>query len=81
MVSFALEKLKAFCPKPLKMLNGDKDIDSPKKHSVDLYRALKPLYAEHLERLRLNIHDDAGHEVTPLMMQDTCEWFCRYLQV
>ncbi len=56
MVSFALEKLKAFCPKPLMMLNGDKDIDSPKKHSVDLYRALKPLYAEHPERLRLNIH-------------------------
>ena len=74
------DKMRAFCPKPLLMLNGDKDLDSPKKYSVDLYRTLKPLYAKHPERLRLNIHDDTGHEVTPFMMQDACDWFRQYLQ-
>jgi len=31
-------------------------------------------------RLRLNIHDDTGHEVTSFMMQDACDWFRKYLQ-
>jgi pimeloyl-ACP methyl ester carboxylesterase len=73
------EKLASFHPKPLMMISGDKDIDSPKKYSVDLYRALKPVYAGCPERLRLNIHDEAGHELTPAMIQDACQWFCRYL--
>lgn len=73
------DKLRSFYPRPLLMLVGDQDLDSPKKHSVDLYRVLKPLYAEHPERLRLSIHDDAAHRVTPLMMEEACEWFCRYL--
>ena len=73
------EKLKAFYPKPLLMLIGDKDVDAPKKYSVDLYRALKPLYAEHPGGLRLKIHDDAGHQVTPAMMEDACDWFRKYL--
>ncbi len=73
------EKMKTFCPKPLLMLNGDKDIDVPKIHSVDLYRVLKPLYAEYPERLRLNIYDDVGHDVTSEMLADACNWFCKYL--
>jgi len=45
-----------------------------------MYRALKPLYAEQPERLRLSIHDDAGHELTLAMMQEVCDWFCKYLR-
>jgi hypothetical protein len=73
------DKLRSFYPRPLLMLVGDQDIDSPKKYCVDLYRVLKPLYAEHPERLRLSIHDDAAHRVTSLMIEETSDWFCRYL--
>ena len=73
------DRMKTFCPRPLMMINGDQDLDSPKKYSVNLYRMLKPLYAAAPERLRLNIHDDAGHRVTVPMMEEACEWFSRYL--
>jgi dienelactone hydrolase len=68
-----------FAPKPLMMICGDKDLDAPKHYSLDLYRMLKPRYADHPERLRLNIHDEAGHEFTHAMRQDVRAWFARYL--
>mgnify|MGYP006296548745 CR=1 FL=1 len=71
--------LARFVPKPLMILCGDKDLDAPKIYSVDLYRALKPCYADHPERLRLTIHDEAGHEMTAAMRQDVRAWFTRYL--
>lgn len=73
------EKMASFHPKPLMMICGNKDIDSPKKYSVDLYRKLKPLYAVCPERLRLNIHDEAGHQLTSRMIEDTCRWFCEHM--
>jgi dipeptidyl aminopeptidase/acylaminoacyl peptidase len=68
-----------FAPKPLMMICGDKDTDAPKIYSVDLYRALKPRYADHPDRLRLNVHDGVAHEFTRAMRQDVREWFTRYL--
>jgi pimeloyl-ACP methyl ester carboxylesterase len=73
------DRLREFCPKPLMMIQGDLDTDCPKKYAVDLYRQMKPLYARHSERLRLNIQDGAGHELTKAMREDTCAWFLRYL--
>ena len=73
------DRMRSFYPRPLMMIIGDRDLDSPKKYLVDLYRALKPLYAAFPERLRLNIHDDAGHELTPAMMEDVCDWFTEHL--
>jgi pimeloyl-ACP methyl ester carboxylesterase len=73
------DKMKTFYPKPLLMICGDQDLAAPKKYSVDLYRMLRPLYVTHPERLRLNIYDDAAHRVTTSMMDDACDWFCRYL--
>ena len=61
------------------MVQGDLDTDCPKQHAVDLYRQLKPLYAEHPDQLRLNIQDGAGHELTRAMREDTCAWFHRHL--
>jgi pimeloyl-ACP methyl ester carboxylesterase len=72
-------RMKDFYPKPLLMISGDQDIAAPKKYSVDLYRMLKPIYAAHPERLRLNIYDDASHRVTTAMIDDACDWFCRFL--
>ena len=73
------EKMASFHPKPLMMISGDKDTDSPKKYSLDLYRKLKPLYAACPDRLRLNIHDEAGHQLTSRMIEDTCSWFCLHM--
>lgn len=73
------DRLKEFCPKPLMMIQGDLDTDCPKQSAVDLYRQLKPLYAGHPERLRLNIQDGAGHELTRAMREDTCAWFLQHL--
>jgi fermentation-respiration switch protein FrsA (DUF1100 family) len=72
------DRMKGFYPRALMMINGDRDLDSPKKYLVDLYRALKPLYADLSGRLRLNIHNDAGHELTPAMMEDVCDWFTEH---
>jgi dienelactone hydrolase len=73
------DSLSEFYPKPLMMIQGDLDTDCPKKYAVDLYSLLKPLYAGHPERLRLNIQDGAGHELTRAMRGDTCTWFLQHL--
>jgi dienelactone hydrolase len=73
------ESLLDFHPKPLLMISGDLDTDCPKKYSVDLYRKLKPVYQDIPERLQLRIHDGVGHQLTPGMIQDACDWFERYL--
>ena len=73
------EGLRAFAPKPLKVIVGDKDSDAPKKYSVDLYRMLKPRYRAHPDRLRLSIHDEIAHDLTTAMIQEACDWFRRFL--
>lgn len=73
------KKMASFHPKPLMMISGEKDTDSPRKSSLDLYRDLKPLYTDHPERLHLNIHPDVGHQLTPAMIQDACNWFSGYM--
>jgi dienelactone hydrolase len=73
------DRLKAFAPKPLMMIVGDIDTDSPKIYSVRLYRSLKDSYADAPDCLRLCIHDHAAHAVTETMIHDTCDWFARYL--
>ncbi|MFO8036641.1 MAG: prolyl oligopeptidase family serine peptidase [Anaerolineales bacterium] len=72
-------KMTSFHPKPLLMICGDKDLDSPKIYSVDLYRTLKPVYSDHPERLRLSIHDEAGHQLTSSILQEACSWFSTHL--
>ena len=74
------EKLVTFYPKPMLMISGDIDTDSPKSYSVDLYRKLKPIYQKHNERLQLRIHDGVGHQLTPAMIHDACDWFELFLK-
>jgi uncharacterized protein len=74
-----LDRLPAFAPRPLLMLNGDADTQQPKSYSVALYRSLLPRYAAHPERLRLSIHDGVGREFTPAMMDEATAWFARWL--
>ncbi|MBK8050449.1 MAG: dienelactone hydrolase family protein [Anaerolineales bacterium] len=71
--------LAAYAPRPLFMLSGDLDTDSPKVYSVQLLRELAPVYAAAPDRLRLKIYDGARHEFTSAMRADLVEWFQRYL--
>ena len=68
-----------FAPKPLLILQGDQDLDSPKKYSVDLIRALQPYYIDQCDHLQFRIHDEAGHEINRSMIQETVDWFRRHL--
>lgn len=73
------DKIQAFAPKPLLIVQGDQDTHSPKHTSVALYQSLLPLYADHPERLRLGIHDGVDHRVTREMREEVTAWFVRWL--
>lgn len=73
------EKLKAYHPRPVLMISGDTDTDSPKQYSLDLYRELQPIYARQPERLQMRVHDGVGHALTRAMIAEACDWFDRYL--
>ena len=64
---------------PQLIIHGDRDLDSPKKYSVDLLRSLQPSYADCPDNLRMNIHDEAGHELNRSMIQETVDWFRTHL--
>lgn len=71
--------LETFYPRPVLIICGDRDLDSPKKYMVDFFRALQPHYAALPSALRLDIHDDAGHQLTPAMISATVAWFTLHL--
>jgi pimeloyl-ACP methyl ester carboxylesterase len=72
-------RLQTYAPRPLLMIQGDQDLDSPKKYVVDMYRALQPHYTAAPDALRLAIHDYAGHQLTAGMVRDTVTWFEKQL--
>jgi uncharacterized protein len=74
-----MEKLKAFAPGPLLMIQGDKDTDTPKHTSVMLYQTLCPLYNQHPDRLKLSIYDGVDHRVVREMEQEVVGWFSQML--
>jgi dienelactone hydrolase len=75
-----MEQLAAFAPKPLLMLQGDKDTTAYKFGPMELYRQLLPAYRDHRERLQLHLYPDTDHRVTQDMVIATCQWFCQYLR-
>jgi uncharacterized protein len=72
-------RLASFAPKPLLMLCGDIDTAQPKSYCVGLYRTLLPAYAAEPGQLALTIVDGVGHDFSPAMMDQTRDWFVRYL--
>jgi len=69
----------AIPPRPLLIICGDLDLDSPKKYMVDFYRKIRPLYQHQPRRIRLSIHDEVGHQLTGTMIQEAGDWFESYL--
>jgi hypothetical protein len=51
----------------------------PKGYTLPLYRALLPVHAGQLDRLKLKIYDEVGHELSPGMMEDVTDWFAAHL--
>lgn len=74
-----MDKLLRFAPKPLLMLLGNTDTNAPKFLTVELYRQLLPLYADHPERLQMRIYANIDHRTTGDMISDAYQWFRRYL--
>lgn len=70
-----MEGLKRFAPKPLLMICGDLDLDTPKYYSLQAYEILEPYYREYPENLMVKIHERAIHRVSSEMIADTTDWF------
>lgn len=70
--------LTAFAPKPLLIVNGDRDVVVPHRFSLQLVRQLEPLWADHPERLRLLL-PPVEHCLTSGILKEATEWFERYL--
>ncbi|MUK87847.1 prolyl oligopeptidase family serine peptidase [Ornithinibacillus sp. L9] len=72
------EKMSNFSPKPLLIINGDQDTDSLFIYSLELYKKLLPLYAEHPENLQLWM-PFADHQFAYRMKLKVCNWFEKHL--
>ena len=72
------EKMRSFYPKPLLIMNGDQDIDSPYFYSLELYKNLLPLYAEQPDNLKLSM-PFVNHQFNYEMKQEACDWFEKHL--
>ena len=70
--------LASAAPRALLMMNGDFDSDQPKSYSIYAYRELRTAWANHPDRLRLNIYP-AGHTITPEMERDLVAWLVTHL--
>jgi dienelactone hydrolase len=54
---------------------GAEDDHVPPDGALRFQTALGGTYQEHPERLRVNLHPDAGHQATPAMWQNSMAWF------
>ncbi len=72
--------LDRFCPRPLLMINGDRDVDQPYLYALELYRRLRPRYAAAgmPANLRLDMPPIA-HEFGPEQMDLATAWLARHL--
>jgi dienelactone hydrolase len=72
------ENMVNFYPKPLLIINGDRDTDQPFLYSLELYRLLKPYYEASPNRLKLSM-PFADHKLTVEIEEQACNWFKTYL--
>jgi dienelactone hydrolase len=69
------KKLLSYPERPLFLIHGSEDQVVAKKHTVDLYGTLKPLYKENPNNLKMSIYDGISHEFYPPMMEEIAIWF------
>jgi|LakMenEpi03Aug12_release.lakeMendotaPanAssembly.Ray.scaffolds.fasta_scaffold07403_7 dienelactone hydrolase len=59
--------------------SGAVDKQVPPDGGAKFVAALKPLYGEQAERLVVNLEPDVPHRFTPLMLENSIQWFAKYL--
>jgi fermentation-respiration switch protein FrsA (DUF1100 family) len=79
-----LDRLASFAPRPLLMINGDRDNEQNWLYALDLYRRLRPIYREALgandvsSTLALDV-PSVDHRFGAEEMDRVTEWFARHL--
>lgn len=75
------EMLKLIAPRPLLVVNGDSDANTPIAGVRLAVRAAQPLYAANnaSDRLQLMIEEDTPHRVNPEAVDAGIAWFVRWL--
>lgn len=74
------DRLTDFHPRPLLMINGDRDVDQPYLYALELYRRLEPICHDVPGRLKLHMPPIA-HEFGPAEVGVVVDWFARGLKV
>lgn len=72
------EKMVNFCPKPLMIINGDRDTGQPYLYSLELYKFLKPHYVANPGRLKLSM-PFVDHKLSFEIEEQACKWFKTHL--
>jgi fermentation-respiration switch protein FrsA (DUF1100 family) len=72
------DRLADFHPRPLLMINGDRDVDQPYLYALELYRRLEPIYRDVPGRLKLHM-PPIGHEFGPAEVDAVVDWLVRGL--
>jgi fermentation-respiration switch protein FrsA (DUF1100 family) len=73
----ATAHLPSFAPKPLLLSHGRADDMVPVAGTLHLYEVAQPLYAEHPDRLALQLYDHT-HTVSEAQMRDAVGWIAPF---
>ena len=60
--------------------SGAVDKQVPPDGGARFVAALKPLYGDQADRLVVNLEPDVPHKFTPLMLENSIQWFVKYLK-
>lgn len=74
--------LPLIAPRPLLVINGDSDANTPIAGVRLAVESAKPAYAKHKasDRLVLKVQENTAHTVTPEHIDATVAWFVKWLQ-
>ena len=76
-----LTHLSAYKHRPaIAFQSGAVDKQVPPDGGERFVAALKPLYGDQADRLVVNLEPDVPHKFTPLMLENSIQWFAKYLK-
>jgi hypothetical protein len=76
-----LTHLKLYRKRPaIAFQSGAVDKQVPPDGGERFVAALRPLYGKHADRLIVNLEPEVPHRFTPLMLENSIQWFTKYLK-